>query len=98
MTSPRAREASSHIQVSFELNASQADKLRVQEELWRKFDGNFAGYIETRLSLEKDDAGPYWRIVSAWRWPQSPRVGGSPRQDAREEVLEALLEAGIEAT
>jgi hypothetical protein len=98
VTGPRLREANSHIKVSFELNPSQADRQRVQEELWRKFDGNFVGYIETRLSFERDETGPYWRIVSAWRWPQSPRVGGSPRQDARDQVLEALHEAGLEAT
>ena len=94
----RTREASSHIKVSFEPTPSQADKQRVQEALWRRFDRTFVGYIETRLSFEKDETGPYWRIVSAWRWPQSPRVGGSPREDARDQVLEALHEAGFEAT
>jgi hypothetical protein len=98
VTDPRVREANSHIKVSFEPHPSQADKQKVQEELWRRFDGSFAGYIETRLSFEMDETGPYWRIVSAWRWPQSPRVGGSPRQDARDQVLEALHEAGFEAT
>ena len=94
----RARETNSHIKVSFEPTAPQADRQRIQEELWRRFDRTFVGYIETRLSLERDETGPYWRIVSAWRWPQSPRVGGSPREDARDLVLEALHEAGFEAT
>jgi hypothetical protein len=94
----KTREANSHIRVSFEPTPPQADRQRIQEELWRRFGQTFAGYIETRLSFQRDETGPYWRIVSAWRWPQSPKVGGSPREDARDQVLEALQEAGFEAT